>query len=178
MLVCRIWTDPYPPVVTDSVYTERVADQVTEVRTARRDFVECPGGLVPRQVVMTSDSRPSTEESSTVFFKEWISDDLGDRPPTRDDFVLTIPADAVIIGLNVLPPIVDGKRRVELGHVDDENLATFPQRVADVIDPSAPARAVENAAPVSRLWLITFNCAVVAMLAIYFFIRRRSRKDV
>lgn len=65
------------------------------------DFRECPGGAVARCVLFASQS----SRAAAVHVTEWISGDLGDRPPVDEDFQITIPKSTVILGVAApLPP--------------------------------------------------------------------------
>jgi hypothetical protein len=170
-----IWTAPFPPVLKalylNSAGTANLGDY--EYRVILLDFRECEHGMVPTRVIATSGH----DRVTPWRFKEWISDDLGDTPPTREDFVLHLPGETRIGGLKVLPRIVDGKRSLRMDDVPGERIASLPQSAADIVDPSAPPRQPAHTPDHSRaVLLIAFNSFVAVVLSGYAFLNRRKRR--
>lgn len=62
--------------------------------------------------------------------KEWVSDDLGSRLPTAEDFVVTIAKDAAIVGLRDPPP-PGTVRRLDLSAIRLEDVANPREAVFD-----------------------------------------------
>jgi hypothetical protein len=106
------WTKPVPPVVQRiEEHAERVSPEGPtrylgrdEIHAVLSDFKQCPGGMVARRVRYVERSeglraRRWKLEEPGVRLLEWSSEDLGNRPPTDADFVMSIPSDVRLIGL-------------------------------------------------------------------------------
>jgi len=90
-----------PPVNTKVEWTERDARNervVARIVTEASDFVDCPGGRVPRMI------RNVSSLDNVIRVTEWISNDLGTQHPTDADFRVDIPAYCRIVGLESAPP--------------------------------------------------------------------------
>ena len=74
------------------------------------DFVKCGGGMMARRLRRVGGPlKPSDQAKRVWVVQEWFSDDLGERLPTDEDFVVTIPPSTHVIGLKSPPP--KGKER-------------------------------------------------------------------
>lgn len=94
------WTKPSRPLVT-KVSSELVYPDGGRfgAYAALSDFKLCPGGYVARQVAFARQQR-----GGPVRAMVWRSEDLGDAPPSEEDFVVTIPADVWVMGLKNAQP--------------------------------------------------------------------------
>jgi hypothetical protein len=63
--------------------------------TVAEGFRECPGGRVARQVRCIA-----MQQDDVIRVFDWISDDLGNRPPTAGDFAVEVPEDVPVRGLS------------------------------------------------------------------------------
>jgi len=171
------WTLPSPPVV------ERIEQQGETVLPGKgkvpadytivgAQFVPCGRFMVPRSVrsvggpaVAVGETRPTWDA------KEWFSEDLGKAPPTKEDFVVTIPADVTVTGLRNPPPP---------GSVRQLDLASYS--VDDLAGPSpGPVNFAPKERPLARssattrvLWTIA-AAAVLLAGGLLAWRRRKSR---
>ena len=113
------WTKPSPPVVeaitTDVVDPDGRRDQMI---ARLSEFRECPGGLVARRVVYV-DVAPG----NPILVHEWRSEDLGDVPPSRDDFVVAVAPTTTVYGFKQKLPRGTPRRldpsKIELSELID-----------------------------------------------------------
>lgn len=114
-----LWTKPNPAVVTQVTNEVRIGNSSDYRRHSyiASDFVNCNGLMVPRRVRsvgMDPDKRWSVHE--------WVSEDLGQRPPKAEDFVIRLPANAQVQGLRNPPPVVQDVRPVSVDALDKRDL--------------------------------------------------------
>lgn len=162
------WIAPDPPVLTSVKLKDTKAGRGDyEYHATLSHFCECPGGFVASRVVAVSglQGRPKR-------FKEWVSEDLGKVPPAHADFVVQVPKDTKIRGIQVLPPIRDGSRTLDIANLGTERLAELPQNVADIVDPSAPPPP-EDAGRLSIGTLVVLNVVLLLSVVLLLIWRRR-----
>jgi len=156
------WTVPSPPVIVeiDDTITEPTgASSSSSIRMS--DFRRCSAGHVARRVRSVSSLG-----SGLVRVQDWTSDDLGERAPTRSDFVLKVPASTAVGGLKQLPPL-DGVNRV----IDIEKLS--PDDLGS-LDPSAGVH--RGRSPNLTRVVVALNVLVVLLLAGYVLYRRSTQR--
>jgi RNA polymerase sigma factor (sigma-70 family) len=113
------WTKPNPVVVTQVINEYRVGNTSEYRRRAEivSDFVNCDGLMVPRRVLSVG-----MDPEKRWLVHEWMSEDLGQRPPTAEDFIIRLPANARVQGLRNLPPLVQEVRAVSVDELDKRDL--------------------------------------------------------
>jgi hypothetical protein len=159
------WTVPSPPVV------ERIEQEGETTLPGKgkvpadytifgAQFVRCGRFMVPRLVrsvggpaVAVGDPRPTWDA------KEWFSEDLGKAPPTKEDFVVTIPAEVTVTGLRNPPP-PGSLRRLDLASYSVDDLAP---RSAGPVNFAPKERALPRSSATTRvLWTIAAAAVLVA----------------
>lgn len=101
------WTGPRLPVIEK--VEELIEDPPLGVRREHvgqaSDFVPCGGGLLARRVREASGPVvPQGEKTAVWVAREWVAEDLGQRAPRDEDFVVRVPATVPIAGLKNPPP--------------------------------------------------------------------------
>jgi len=85
-------------------------------------FVEVKGGWLPSRMTRVSGPIQVRDKSQPQWMAdEWVSDDLGKRAPTPEDFVLTIPEHVEVRGLTSVPS-VGTVRRLDMNTVTLKDL--------------------------------------------------------
>lgn len=148
-----IRTDVSPPVVVRIEDDRRTGDtEIPMYIVELSDFVQCEGGIVARRAVTIRMSPDGTCSADL-----WRSSDLGDRPPTQNDFVLPITKQTKFYGLK------DTAAVYQAGQLDLNTIL-----IADLSsDPSPPPVATSEQGRASasyRLLAIWLNAAIVAIL--------------
>jgi hypothetical protein len=122
------WTVPSPPVV------ERIEEQWETVLPGRgkvpadytivgAQFVPCGRLMVPRSVRSVGGPSVAVGETRPMWtVGEWLSEDLGKAPPTKEDFLVTIPANLTVTGLRDPPP-PGSVRQLDLASYSLDDLA-------------------------------------------------------
>jgi hypothetical protein len=88
-----------------------------ETHVRRSDFRDCPGGPVARRVVSVLKA-----ENDAVVVREWVSPDLGDRPPAEADFVIRIGPRTSVGGYRNAPPRGSDDRRIDITAITKDDL--------------------------------------------------------
>lgn len=147
-----LWILPDPPVIEQLTYSVDGPKGRTDYHARLANFVECPGGWVPRQLRFVTK-----DWTDTILAREWISEDLGNEAPTKEDFVIRVVADTNFINLQKVPPAVGDYRDVDLSGVTVNDLGT-PLWEDPPMQPTPP--------PISRfrVWVVVLN--VVGFVAI------------
>ncbi len=85
-----------PPVIVSVDRRFLLSDGKLSLRSRSKqfDFVECLGGSVARRVIHVVE-QPRKPPRVNV----WTSEDLGNREPVDEDFVITVPASTLVSGL-------------------------------------------------------------------------------
>ncbi len=120
------WTAHSPPVIERIEEVAQVANgqQRVETLTQGSRFVQCGGGMMARCVRRLAGPLLPRGGSRPVWVsEEWISDDLGERMPTDEDFAVTIPPSVAVSGLKKPPP-VGSARTLELAKYTIDDLIT------------------------------------------------------
>lgn len=111
-------TKPAPAVITQIVeVTTRPNGKASETHIRLSDFRDCPGGRVARRVVTVG-----TNEGGRVVVREWVSNDLGDVPPTNTDFVIRIAENTSVGGYRQAPPRGANDRRIDISTITEDDL--------------------------------------------------------
>ena len=121
------WTKPSRPVVKRmELELVRSDGRRFGAYAALSDYKLCPGGYVARQVAfarVVSGGRVPVPVPVRVRVMVWRSEDLGDVPPSDEDFVITIPADVWVTGLKKAPPKGSVRQldpsKIELSDLED-----------------------------------------------------------
>jgi hypothetical protein len=114
----RFRTAPGPAVLTEIVeVTPPPQGKTTETHIRLSDFRNCPGGPVARRVVSIH-----LRENGRVAVREWVSTDLGDRPPADADFVIRIGPTTTVGGYRNAPPRGADDRRIDITVITKEDL--------------------------------------------------------
>jgi hypothetical protein len=155
----RLWTKPALPVV----------EQITEIVTRKdgktskagawlKDFTQCPGGMVARNLRFVYQAG-----GARAMALEWSSNDLGDRAPTHEDFVIKVPQGT---------RVETGSGRINARELDPskfENKSAANARGSDGParpDPPKPHQRF-------RYGLISLNALVIVAVVSLFLIKRR-----
>ena len=163
------WTKPSPPVV-QKVSMEFVfsGGKRAEMFSVLSDFKQCPAGMVARRVLYVDPSTPNL-----VFVQEWRSDDLGDRPPSSEDFAITVAPTTMVRGFKDEPLNAKVRRlepsKIQLAElVDYEALHEEAERMRRAYDEAShpPARR-------TPIWLIWSGGGLAVVLLLIFVLRRR-----
>lgn len=152
-----MWTAPSPPVVKRISHVSWKRDRTVRVEQSgtATDFVECPGGLVAKQVVYVLRN---TQKPNDYHVRKWRSEDLGKARPTDADFNLPVGEGTQVRGLAEPPPLT-AKRELDLDRLKNVELST-----------SSPA-------PKPSLWyrwgVIAAEVGFAALVAAHLWRRRR-----
>ncbi len=124
-----------------------------------RDFAACPAVMLPRTILGFGSELIDGKwvETCTV----WHSDDLGERQPTEDDFVLNIPARATYLGFKV-PVYSEGPQVLRLADFRAADAMHY-EEVGDWIQ--RPALAEEEPSGVVGGIALTMALAIMGLLA-------------
>ncbi len=165
------WTGASPPVIerVDTMSRSMQPDRQSESTAIASRFVQCGGGMMARCVRTASGPVVPVGGSEPLWIaKEWISDDLGDKPPGDEDFIVTIPASVPVGGLKH-PPSRGQVRHLDLAKVRPEDLVTdFSQPVGE--QPAPPETVVPS-------W-VRYTLAVLSAVVLTFLVLviRRARR--
>jgi hypothetical protein len=114
----RFRTAPGIAVLTEIVEIVTTPQGKTiETHVRRSDFRDCPGGPVARRVVSVLKA-----ENDAVVVREWVSPDLGDRPPAEADFVIRIGPRTSVGGYRNAPPRGSDDRRIDITAITKDDL--------------------------------------------------------
>ncbi|MFV0444582.1 MAG: hypothetical protein ACK5Q5_13515 [Planctomycetaceae bacterium] len=164
------------PVLTRVVREYYNSKGVLEVFVESRlsNFIELADGFaVARRVVYCTSTTPG----SRPFVRVWESDDLGEREPTEQDFIVEIAPTTVIVGLADAPPPGTQRRLSVQGVLMSD---VFPTGTM-ILDGKGvpPGEEPKRGAPTPRNpsgWLIYVNVIVVGIVAVLY-LARRSRRN-
>lgn len=170
---CRVlcWTKPSPPVV-EKITREFVSPDGTRDKAFAllSDFKECPGGLVARRVLFVG-----LHGRDRISVQEWRSEDLGDLPPSSDDFAITVAPTTMITGFKQGAP--EGKvRRLEPSKIQLADLIDY-EALQGASERERRAHEEPSEKPIGpgRRWMIWISGGlVVLLLSIFLFRRLRS----
>ena len=113
-------------------------------------FVQVTGGwLASRMTTISGPVQVKDSADAHWLASEWVSDDLGKRPPTAEDFVITIPEHVEVRGLKSEAP-VGTVRRLDMNTLTLEQVETLGG--IDVGHRPPPAQAAGSRPP--RLLLV------------------------
>jgi hypothetical protein len=123
-------------------------------------FVEVTGGWLPSRLLLTGGPYVlNKDEPPQWLASEWVSDDLGRRPPTAEDFVVTIPEQVEVVGLKEPPPLGKVRRlAITSWHADD-----LDERKEEPVVPRRTPRAPGSA--IVRTWLTLLGIIAMAGIA-------------
>lgn len=158
-----------PPRLTSVMLVIQSQGMTTFADVHLDDFVVCGEHFAPRSV--TQQVSNSIDGRSLV--RQWRSKNLGELQPTQSDFILEVEKDVQINGIRQLPPVIDGKRFIDLASIADSLIVDGPQPLSEIIDPSAPTQT----APLPKdwkAWLIWLNVIVVIVIGWIAFRRRKA----
>ncbi|MEW4530877.1 hypothetical protein [Maioricimonas sp. JC845] len=162
---------------------EQVASVVTyddESRPPRRkecwlsDFRKCNDVMIASRILLLSNDAfimQDGERLPRVRVREWRSSDLGDVPPTPDDFIITLPADVMLGGMGGVAASGE-ERTIRFLDLTPEDLGTsimefVPAAMASDLPPADNRRSW-------RLGVLLFgNVVVITIVAL---LRMRSKK--
>lgn len=147
-LVARVafWQGAAPAVISkieEDLDATPAGGRRTERVVVGSEFVQCGRAMMARVVRSAAGPMQLPGENAPQWLaKEWVSDDLGSRLPTAEDFVVTIAKDAAIVGLRDPPP-PGTVRRLDLSAIRLEDVANpreavFDEALAFPGTPSAP----------------------------------------
>jgi hypothetical protein len=169
-------TDTLPPVIERIEIVEDLPSRKikqTDI-TSFEDFVQCKGGKMPRTFRGTfGPAIPIGKTKAIWTAHEWKSANLGEAPPTPEDFVYVAPLDSSIVGLNVKVPIVDGKYHLDLAKYSTSDFLKLPNGliVAVAQNPPQSKESKPHASLVPRLLL--FGSGVIFVVLLVLVIRKR-----
>lgn len=149
----------------------------TLIRYDCRDFRSCNGVLVPAQIVQMIDSPHADGVTGRIF----ESKDLGLESAKNEDFQIRIPQEARIHGLKEWPPVIDGKRLIDLRTLEPNdvlNRGEVQEYTGAEAIRTTPEIHVDKPSP-RRWWFMSFNFVVVAFVlgCVYFAKRFRQVKQ-
>lgn len=156
------WMKPSLPVIERihrTIYKDGKAAAEQESRLS--DFKECSGGYVARRIIYEVRAG-----GKSILLQEWVSEDLGETPPTDGDFVVSIPATTIVQGMSNPPP-PGTERRLSLTEYAPRILA--PQQHGDRVESNqhvALSRSTSN-------WLLWMNAVAYLLLGIGVWLRWR-----
>lgn len=129
-VILQVWTKPKHPVIEQcTVHSEFGDHKSVEVVIMAADFVDCDGYLVPRLVRSVMRQSEVLIPNELYSLQEWKSADLGQRKPTRDDFVMTVPSEGVkILGMKHRLPVKNGEYRIDLSRISKDDLHSSNRR--------------------------------------------------
>jgi hypothetical protein len=163
------WTKPSPPVV-QKVSLELVFSdgQRAEMFSVLSDFKQCPGGMVARRVLLANPSTPNL-----VSVEEWRSPDLGERPPSSEDFAITVAPTTIVHGFKDEPRNAKIRRlepsKIQLADLEDyealKEQAEARRRAYEEELQPRPSR--------SPIWAICGAGGLAVLLVLIFVLRRR-----
>lgn len=138
------------------------------------DFVEVKGGWLPKRMRRVFGPLEVKDKPQPQWLAdEWVSKDLGQRAPTPEDFVLTIPEHVEVRGLTSVSS-VGTVRRLDMNTVTLKDLEEPPEGI--VVD--RRAHAGRPAATRAR-WLVPALVGAAALAATAVLVWRvRSRKRI
>lgn len=120
------WTEPSIPVITRIVRITKSTDRLLREEAQVSDFTKCDGLVIGRHVVLAA----GTEQTGYEVF-DWVSTDLGNSPPAREDFSIAIKDDTIVGGLKKIPP--RGSNR---------SIAIADLQLTDLVAPTDPPTKV------------------------------------
>lgn len=149
-------TDASIPVVDriEESIDEKDAGHLLTTYIELFDFQPCPNGLVPRRIVH------AVSVDGVYEALEWRSADLGEYPPTPDDFILTVAPNVPTLGLKSRPTLAG-----EI--VLDMNILSVSDLIPEGdIEPEVTAESLNDDKEKNLTGTIFFwaNCTVVIAL--------------
>jgi len=142
------------------------AEYSTEDQVLFVDYQRCDGGFVASKVIEAVRTRFTRSKTEAFGLTKWASADLGKSSPVDEDFVVTVPESATVIGTNNLPAAVNGQRRFDI--------TKFPEAaVSPAVKP--PVRPVAETGRMSWMPFVVLNIALIVVFALVFWARRRRR---
>jgi hypothetical protein len=136
-------------------------------------FVRVKGGWVARQIHYFGGPyrflrKDGGETPLMYIWMRWVSEDLGRRPPTEEDFRVPVPANARVFGLKN-PPARDPQGRVDLTAIRKEDL-TSPSDAED-----AETRPQPPAGPWRRRLGFSLGAAAILAAVLFLVVRKRAK---
>lgn len=162
------WTAVSPSVIEKIEDVSDSGKRHVESISIASQFVQCGKGMMARDLrSVTGPLMAIGESTPTWIAHHWNSEDLGQRSPTDDDFVVTIPPSVTVVGLK--KPLPKGtERKLNLAHYT----------VADLGDPlpgSQPTdRQVVNGGTAGKKGVVV-GCTVLIIILVSIFVWRRRR---
>ncbi len=128
-------------------------------------FVQCGKGMMARDLLSVTGPLTAIGASTpTWVVHHWTSEDLGQRSPTDDDFIVTIPPSVTVVGLK--KPLPTGtERKLNLANYTVSDLGgPLPGELAD-------RQGVGGRTTSGRVVLVA--CSVILVLLLFLFMWRR-----
>jgi hypothetical protein len=160
------------PVIREvlDTYTMKKAGEVVRASCKVLEFTECGKTRAPRKFryIKGSTSDPQWQ------VLDWISDDMGLRPPTRADFVIKTPPEVAVVGLKQRMPFGTA-RDIDIFALSTDDLRTGRTSSEGTRTARAPVlpAAPEIAQHSGRSWKFILGNLIVLILAVGLFLYNR-----
>lgn len=157
------------PVVEKVSFVKYYSNQKSiESHAQGFDFVECPGGPVPRLIRLVFENDDPRYPDAKLAFMEWRSEDIGKRAPTEADFLVPVSKDVIIAGLQS-PDVAlhDGKLDISgitLEDLSDNGIRTHLSEGSEQDNYSLTQM------------LVVFNLTIISVLLLLYLIKRARKK--
>lgn len=143
----------------------------SEEQVVFTDYHSCDGGCAARKVIATTHSWVATSKRETFALTKWVSEDLGNQSPTDEDFIVTVPESATVIGTNDVPPASDGMRRFDIRKFTEAE-----------VWPAVKAPAAKSSGDSTKFpWthIVVVNIVICSLFVLVFWrMRRRKRGPI
>ena len=166
------WTAPSPAVIEriETVSDNPEPRQRVESVAEASEFVQCGAGMMARRVRSVAGPLVPLDSTRAVWVvHEWVSEDLGNRPPTDDDFLVSIPPSVHVVGLREPPP-PGAVRTLDLTEINPDDLAT------DFLKPVTEQPAGETTRRPGGLFSVLITTILLLALLFCVLMRHRSRR--
>lgn len=153
---CRFRTDVLPPVIERIEIVEDIPSRSMKLEAivSFGDCVQCKGGLMPRCVRKAfGPIVPMGKDKPVWIAHEWKSNNLGEAPPTENDFVYVAPVGSSIAGLKAKVPVVDGKYHLDLARYTSRDFSRLPDGSIIATEQVPPAEQPAEQPMLRRLGL-------------------------
>jgi hypothetical protein len=158
------WTEPPIPVITRIIRVTKSRNKVARCESRLSDFKNCDGVFIGRHLTAVMG-----DEESGYLVWDWLSRDLGDQPPSPEDFVIPIEPDTLVFGLKG-----PARGKIRSISVSSLRLPDLTPPIGQLVVNPTTSLAVSGASS-ERWWLIiALNSAL--LVGVLIFVARHRRK--